>query len=131
MSVFVDTSALYAVLDADDPNHAAASSVFRELRERDRLTHNYVAVEATALVERRLGRRGVRDLHERLLPAMEIHWIDAATHAAAVAALLARGARRGVSLVDHASFEVMRRVGVQTAFAFDRDFAGEGFRILP
>lgn len=31
MTVFVDTSALYAVLDRDDSNHAAAAAVWRRL----------------------------------------------------------------------------------------------------
>jgi len=37
--------------------------------------------------------------------------------------------RRGLSLVDCASFVVMRRYGIEEAFAFDEDFEKEGFRL--
>jgi predicted nucleic acid-binding protein len=36
-----------------------------------------------------------------------------------------------LSLTDCASFEVMERVGVDTAFTFDRDFRECGFRMMP
>jgi predicted nucleic acid-binding protein len=39
--------------------------------------------------------------------------------------------RRRVSLVDWASFELMRRRGIERAFAFDRDFSTQGFEIVP
>ena len=47
MNVFVDTSALYAVLDADDAEHGRAGSTWVELVEgRHRLqTTNYVVSE--------------------------------------------------------------------------------------
>ncbi len=45
------------------------------------------------------------------------------------AALLA-GVRRGVSLVDCCCFQVMRRLGPERAFAFDRHFANAGFQVL-
>jgi predicted nucleic acid-binding protein len=92
------------------------------------VTHNYVVVEATALVARRLGAAAVRDLHDRLLPLFSIIWVDEPTHSAAVAALLA--AER-IPFVDWVSFEVMRRLSIDTAFAFDRDFVDEGFATVP
>ena len=51
-------------------------------------------------------------------------------HRAAVAAVLA-SARRNLSLVDCASFEVMRRRGLRTAFTLDRHFAEQGFAVVP
>ena len=44
--------------------------------------------------------------------------------------LLASG-RKDVSLVDWVSFELMRRAGISMAFAFDRDFAAQGFSLIP
>ena len=51
-------------------------------------------------------------------------------HRAATSAFLAAG-RRSQSLVDWVSFELMRRRGIDTAFAFDRDFVAEGFQTIP
>jgi predicted nucleic acid-binding protein len=62
--VFVDTSALYALLDRDDRRHADAAAIWRRLAEEARplTTHSYVLVEAFALVQRRLGPAAVRAL---------------------------------------------------------------------
>lgn len=129
--MFVDTSALYAVLDRDDENHPAAAETFSSLLDEDSLiTHSYVAVETSALVQRRLGMDAVRALNDDVLPALELTFVDEALHQAAAAAMLASGAR-GVSLVDWTSFELMRRLGLADAFAFDDDFPRQGFTLLP
>lgn len=130
MTAFADTSALYALLDRDDGNHARASGVFPTLLDGDLVTHNYVAVETTALVQRRLGPAATRALLEDLLPALVMVWVDEEVHRAATSAMLA-GLRRRPSLVDWVSFEIMRRAGVLVAFAFDRDFAARGFTTVP
>jgi predicted nucleic acid-binding protein len=82
------------------------------------------------LLRRRLGAASVQDLHELLLPALSIVWVDKELHSAATSAMLA-AIRRDVSLVDWVSFEVMRRLGIETAFAFDRDFRRHGFATIP
>lgn len=131
MTTFVDTSALYAALDRDDQAHAAVASALRELLGVNRLvTSSYVVVETAALVQARLGLRAARDLHERLLPALDIVWVGEDLHRAAVAALLAAD-RRDVSLVDRVSFELMRRRAISAALAVDAHFIEAGFDVLP
>jgi predicted nucleic acid-binding protein len=129
LATLVDSSALVALVSASDAHHGAATSALPELaRSGDLVTHNYVVVETTALVDNRLGRAALRDLHERLLPPIPITWVDESTHAAAVSALLVS---RGPSFVDLVSFEVMRRLRIDRAFAFDQDFADHGFKVVP
>lgn len=126
MRVFVDTSALFAALDAADPNHGDAAEDLRGLPLSDELvTHNYVHLEADALVRQRLGRDAAADLADTLLPGVTTIWVDEATHRAAADALRAGGGQG--SLVDHVSFVVMRREGITRALAFDRDFEANGF----
>ena len=125
MTVFVDTSALFALLDADDEQHHEAATVFGELAGSvDLVTHNYVHVETIALTARRLGPKATRALLDDLLPSVRTVWVDEGLHAAALAAY-----REGssASLVDHVSFELMREAGIAVAFAFDADFAARGF----
>jgi uncharacterized protein len=127
---FVDTSALLAFLDRDAARHeeVVASSV-ELFRERRAITHNYVLIEAEALVHRRLGPAVARRLLEDVAPILEIVWVDADLHRHAVTEYL-RSLRRRSSLVDHVSFELMRRRGVRSALALDRDFAREGFDLI-
>ncbi|WP_376793353.1 type II toxin-antitoxin system VapC family toxin [Thermoflexus sp.] len=130
MNVFVDPSAGYALFNRRDDFHGAAARILRRLRdEAARLVPtNRIVVETTALVAARLGRAAARRWLADLLPVAEVLWVDRGVHGAAVAAFL--GADGGVSLVDLVSFEVMRRMGLQWAFACDEDFSRHGFEVL-
>lgn len=131
MSVYVDTSALFAVLDRDDSCHPVAEAVWiRLIQENATLVcTNYVLVEASALIQRRLGTKALRVFQEDIVPILRVQWVDEATHQAAVRMLLSSRSR-SLSLVDCVSFVVMRRLGLGTAFAFDRHFRTQGFRCL-
>lgn len=130
--IFVDTSALYAVLDRDDEFHAQAAAQWAELLSgpSEVLTSNYVIVECFALIQRRLGIDAVRIFSADVLPVITVQWISADDHEAATQALLA-AARRDLSLVDCASFVLMRDLGIRSAFAFDEDFEQQGFQMIP
>ena len=125
---FIDTSAIYAILDRNDANHEAARSCWFQLLDSDHpiFTTNYVVVESCALAQSRLGVDAVRSIHEQILPVMEIVWVDETTHSLAMSALLAAH-RRKLSLVDCVSFAVMRQKASQVAFAFDQHFVEERF----
>ena len=130
MTTFVDTSALYALLDADDDHHPAAAAVADRLLGSPLLTHSFVLVETAALVQSRLGLEAVRVLVDDLLPPVDIAWVDQELYGRAQSSLLST-ARRGLSLVDWTSFELMRTRQIDTAFAFDEDFVAQGFETLP
>jgi uncharacterized protein len=130
MTLFVDTSALYALVDAADPSHAAAAGCLVQLHERSvrLMTHEFAVVETSALVQRRHA-DGLHVLHRRLLLVVDVVPVAREERDRATAALLA--APRGPSLVDRISFEVMRGAALTEAFAFDRHFADEGFTTVP
>jgi predicted nucleic acid-binding protein len=132
MTVFVDTSAFFALLDRDDANHGKAKKAWSDLIGSDRtlMTSNYVIVESSALIQHRLGVEALRGFYEDVLPLINIEWIGESTHRSGMSALLA-ASRRRLSLVDCVSFEVMREAGVRTAFAFDPHFEEQGFLGLP
>lgn len=124
MTVFVDTSAIYALLDLDDSNHRKAKEAWRKLLQSGAglTTSNYVLVETVTLVQSRLGLAAVRALREDFLPVVSVAWVSESTHRAAMDAVLTAG-RRSLSLVDCTSFEIMRQLGIRNAFAFDRHFS--------
>jgi predicted nucleic acid-binding protein len=130
--VYLDTSALYALLDSDDAVHAPAARGWTELIGADVPLHtcSYVLVESAALLQRRLGVAAVEALGAYILPWVNVLWVDDALHAHAVAGLLA-ARRRDLSLVDCASFAAMRRVGLRRVFTFDEHFAEQGFTLVP
>ena len=132
MSVFVDTSALFALLDADDGDHGRVLAAFEDLCDSDAvlLTTNYVVVETLAVCQRRLGTEAARHLMANLLPLMDVRWVTPEAHWEAVSVLLT-ASRRELSLVDCVSFEVMRRLGIRQAFALDGHFREQGFEVVP
>jgi len=86
-----------------------------------------VVVEAVALLQSRLGPDpALRFLRE--MDVFQVHWLSEPDHREAAALLEQRG-RRGLSLVDCASFVVMQQYGVRQALVFDGDFEREGFAL--
>jgi len=127
--IFLDTSAIYALADKADPNHITAYSRFEDVLKSGEIfiLTNYILLESAALLQARLG------LHSAILflkdaKSFEVEWVDLDLHEEAEKELERIG-KRGISLVDCTSFIVMRRRGVQRAFAFDPDFKDQGFLI--
>lgn len=121
MSLFVDTSAFYALADDGDQAHARAGEL---LAGKERLlTTSHVLLETWMLIDRRGGyapaeafwksiRAGAATV-EHVIPAD----LDAAWRIGEAFA------DQAFSLVDRTSFAVMERIGVHRALAFDDDFA--------
>ncbi len=126
MTAFVDTSALFALVDEDDENHGAASAILPTLRGEQLLTHAYVIVETLALVGRRLPWAATERVIDAFLPLIEVIPVDEALHRAASVSYREAGAPK-VSFVDRTSFAFMRAQSIDRAFAFDDDFARNGF----
>ena len=130
MMVFADTSALYALLVRDDVMHLRARDNFRYFaREKVRLlTSSFVPVETIALLQRRVGLDAVLDFQTKIMPLLEVLWVDADWQQRAMQRLLA-GNQKNVSLVDCMSFEIMEVREIHEAFTFDRHFKENGFTI--
>lgn len=129
--ILIDTSAIYALADRSDPNHESAIEWFRAAIEaqEELLIHNAIVIEATALLQSRLGLAAAL----RFLDSGDqfiVHWVGARDHNEAVR-LLKERRRRALSLVDCTSFAVMRHLRVTQAIAFDADFEQEGFELYP
>jgi predicted nucleic acid-binding protein len=132
VSVFVDTSAFYALMVRSETAHEPVRKAFARVLDSGRpmWTTSFVLVETMALLQHRIGLDAARDFDEELLPAIRVTWVDEDLYRAG-ADRLWREDRRDVSLVDCVSFEFMKREGLTTALAVDADFSEAGFDVIP
>jgi uncharacterized protein len=130
MSVFVDSSAFYAMLDINDEFCNIAKKRWPTLlaSQEGAITSNYVVLETSAILQNRFGMKALQEFHEIFLPVVTVHWVDDQIQRSALAMLLILG-RRSLSLVDCTSFEIMRSLGIREAFTFDKHFKEFGFKI--
>ena len=130
--IFVDTSALYALISTQDQEIERAVTTWQAAIKREDIlfTNNYVLVECFALIQSRLGLEFVRALQTNIVPFLQIDWIGEQQHISIVNNVFTAN-RRQLSLVDCSSFESMRRLGIEKAFTFDEHFQAQGFQVIP
>lgn len=126
---FVDTGAYFALSFVGDENHQIARSLYqRAVDERRQLvTTNFVLAETHALLLNRLNREiALRVLESIDRSSARIVRVTASGESTA-RDILRRYRDKDFSLTDATSFVVMERLGIRTAFAFDRHFTQYGF----
>jgi len=131
MIIFVESSALYAILVESDEANVSAVTHFDALLNDPAvqlITSNYVIVETCSLLHNRFGVQAVQSLQTKLLPGISIWWIDEALHQEGLNALLQAG-NNGPGIVDCTSFAMMRMHGIRHALAYDRHFTAAGFTL--
>ena len=130
-TIFLDTVGLLATWDQSDQWHPAADAAFALLQESGAscVTTTFVLLECGNAAARRPYRGAVNRLREALenagglIPPSEEDWREAWRS-------YDGGDRTGAGIVDHVSFTVMRRLGIQKAFTNDRHFSAAGFEAL-
>jgi predicted nucleic acid-binding protein len=129
--VFVDTSAIYALLDSGDLNHKKAARAFDLLQEKDTelVTSSAVLLELISLTHRRLGKAVALRFVAEFEPLFQVIWVDSSLHETAIEWWKSNRLTK-VSLVDAISFTVMNSQKLNCAFAYDSDFALAGFECL-
>ncbi|MCF8051035.1 MAG: PIN domain-containing protein [Desulfobacterales bacterium] len=131
MKVFADTSGLYALLVQNDDEHGPAAAAFERLEKNDAAlsTSSFVLLETIALLQYRVGLEAVLDFQRRLVPLLDVVWIEQDWYRRGIERLLSEASRQ-LSLVDCLSFEIMEALDIETAFAFDRHFVAAGFSLV-
>jgi predicted nucleic acid-binding protein len=122
----VDTSAVYALLDRSDANHARAAQALRTLHQQrgEPVLTNFIVAETHALLLSRLG----AGLARRWLAA--IVWpIERVTpdDEAAAREIICGHEDKTYSYTDATSFALMQRLRIRSAVTFDRHFVQFGF----
>ncbi len=132
MIVLADTSGLFALLVKNDHMHVRAKLNFQYFSEHraQLLTSSFVLIETIALLQRRVGLAAIHDFQSKIIPLLEIIWVYNDLYTKAVQRLFILN-RRGISLVDCISFEIMESRGITQAFTFDEHFLEIGFTLAP
>ena len=125
-AIFIDSSAIVALVDSDDASHSAAVGAYRDLvRAGYRLfTTNYVVAETFDLLRTGVGplvaRQFLRD------SKLAVYHADEQDERRARRLVLDASAGGNLTLVDAVSLVVMERLGVADAFAVDPTFLAGG-----
>ncbi len=122
---FVDSSAIVALVDANDASHDAATAAYTKLLEEGyRLfTTNHVVGESVDLLTVGLGPEiGRRWLRDHRLP---VYHADEQDEHRARALVISSQSERGLSFIDAISLVVMERFSVADAFAVDPTFLSD------
>ena len=125
-----DSSAILALLDADDADHARAVDVATQIarERRPSFITNYIEAEAHALLLRKLGRTVARQwLLTASLPVVAV----LPREEQRAKDILARHIDKDWTLCDATSFAVLESRRVSRAFTFDHHFRQFGrFQVL-
>lgn len=128
--IFVDTGAFLALYLKRDQYHRQAHKTFRAL-PRPFSTSNHVVDELATLLGRIADYRYAADRIEDLYASESIE-VLLSTRDDEIEAIrwMRKYSDKEISFTDCISFAVMRRLGIHSAFTFDRHFRDAGFEII-
>jgi len=134
-AIFVDTSGFVALADKRDQHHVRAKRFFRVLARTHKplVTSTYVADEVTTLVRMHIGHGVAVEVGNAILGSRWCRMLDVDEEMRSSAwTLFTRYKDQEFSFTDCTSFAIMRALGLDEAFTFDRrDFAAAGFSVVP
>jgi len=132
MKLLVDTSALLALAFRDDRHHAAAAAFVRAHPHARLVLTELILSEVATRIRARAGApravavaRSFFDSRRYELLFVEPDLVRGGLD------LMARFPDRRLSLTDCTSFDLIDRLGLDAAFAFDTDFRDCGYRMVP
>lgn len=125
--IFVDTSALYAFINAKDPDHLKIEGFLGGFKGKIYIT-NYIFDEIVTLVNARVGHEKavyVGNILQRS-PQVEKIWITPSDEKQGWE-LFASRKDKSYSFTDCTSFVVMKRLKIKKSLALNSHFKQEGF----
>jgi uncharacterized protein len=129
--VFVDTSAWYALIDRNDPEHTSVVTQLNVYRGR-LVTSNYIFDETLTLLRYRLGFEPSRKFGEQVRNGQLVQLQRISPRDEALAwDIFIRYQDQAFSYTDCTSFTFMQRLSLSQAIALDNDFRLFGFQTLP
>ena len=126
MMIFADTSGLFALLVNNDLMHVRAKLNFAYFAQHRAQLLTSSFVETAALLQRRVGLEAVVDFQSKIMPLLEMIWVNGDLYTRAIQRLFAFN-NRNISLVDCLSFEIMESREIEVVFTFVMHFPQNGF----
>lgn len=132
MKLLADTGALLALFNPRDSLHERAKKFAQEAAGSRFVVTELILSETVTRLRARTGAARAADVGAALLNSRryEVLFVDAALVEAGLTDLR-RFADKRLSLVDAVSFAVIRSLGLDGSFTFDRDFHDCGFAVYP
>ena len=123
MNIFFDTGAFYALADASDAHHDSAKNFYAvAMKEHRFFTTSFVLVETWLLIRNKLGYNAAQKFSDGIRKGIVAVVDVPASDLETAWAILVQYADPQFSLVDAASFAMMERLEISTAFSFDAHF---------
>lgn len=125
--VFLDTSAIYALINKKDPSHKKVEDFLKNF-EGSLFVTNYIFDESVTLIRARLGHEKAVFVGNILLksPQIEKMWVTPDDEKKAWELFVLRN-YKSYSFTDCTSFVVMRRIKIKNCLTLDGHFRQEGF----
>jgi uncharacterized protein len=133
-AVFLDTGYVLALELSNDQNHRVAAKHWRSMKKRlpALVTTSYVFDEVVTYFNSRGHHAKAVEVGNRLLtsPSVQFVQVDEGLFRESWR-YFQQHQDKDYSLTDCISFVVMKRSGIETAFAFDQHFVQAGFKKVP
>ena len=132
--LFLDTSFIVALEDADDQNHFHAISYWKKFKKHPAMlvTTDYVFDETVTFMKKRINYKKAIEVGNLLLssPMLEMVHISKEDFENGWE-LFKKYLDKGFSFTDCLSFIVMKQKGIREALAFDDHFRQMSFEVMP
>lgn len=128
--ILLDTSAIFALINPDDPNHPKAVATHQSLiaRQVHVIFPNFLLAESHAIINKRLGPHRARAFLNAALQDFIIERVTVEDEWAAHAILQNVSRQKALSYFDAVAVALAGRLGIQEVFTFDRHFKLMGFK---
>ncbi len=133
-SLFLDTSFIIALEDADDQNHRPAVAYWKSFKRNPRkiIITSYIFDETVTFLKRRINHEKAAEVGNLMLssPTVELIHISEG-HFDKGWRLFLKYHDKGFSFTDCISFLIMEENGIKKALTFDEHFRQMGINIEP
>lgn len=130
--IFIDTSFIIALEDADAPEHKKALSCWKKIKPCKITTTSYVFDETVTFIKKRLGYKKAVETGKILRESSYVDIVHISEEDVEDGwEMFLKYDDKGYSFTDCISFVIMQNIKIYKALTFDIHFKQMGFKVLP